>query len=125
LGTGSHAARLYDEEAYLYSMLLNTNDPTQRIDIQHAAWYVTDHAYHLDAGAREELKIARANYKSSAFQSTLGDYDIISGVYTGTGREQEFIVGLATPEPRSLAMIGVGLLVITGVLRKLALKKIK
>lgn len=125
LGAGGNTAKLYDEEAYLDSMLMGTKDPTQRIDIQHAAWYVTDNSYGLNAGASNELDIALANYNSSSFQSTLGNYEIVSGVRTGSGREQEFIVGVAIPEPRSLAMIGAGLLVITGLLRRVALKKIK
>jgi hypothetical protein len=105
-------------------MLVKTSDPTQRINIQHAAWYVTDPSYGLTPGAQAELNIALNNYQSQAFQSTLGYYEIISDISLGRGREQEFIVEDA-PEPRSLAMIGAGLLLVTGVLKKIALQRKK
>ena len=125
LGQGKNSGATYQEEAYLFSMLLATHDPATRIDIQHAAWYVTDPAYGLTPGAQTELAIAANNYGSKAFQATLEDFEIVSGINTGLGRQQEFIVEAQTPEPRSLAMIGAGLLIITGLLRKLRLASAK
>lgn len=123
LGNGANTAKIYDEEAYLYTMLMDTNNPTQRVNIQDAAWYLTDHAYGLSSGAEKDLKLAEDNYDSKTFQSTLADFEIISDVNLECDRNQEFIVRAETPEPRSLALIGAGLLLITGLLRKFTPKK--
>jgi hypothetical protein len=123
LGNGQNTVNVYAEEAYLFSMLLAAHDPTQRIDIQHAAWYLTDPAYGLSSGAQTELTIAENNYDSKAFQATLADFEIVSDFNSGLGRQQEFIVDVATPEPYSVAMMGAGLLLITALLRKLRPKK--
>lgn len=123
LGNGRNTATIYDEEAYLFNMLLSTNDETQRTNIQHAAWSLTDPAYELNSGAKQDVKLAEENCDSKAFQSTLADFEIISDVDMGRGRNQEFIVRAETPEPRSLALIGAGLLLITGLLRKMTIRQ--
>ena len=123
LGNGNNTVKIYDEEADLFAMLLDTTNAMQRTNIQHAAWYLTDHAYSLNSGAKQELKLAEDTYDSKAFQKTVDDYEIVSDVDMGAGQAQEFIIRIATPEPRSLALIGAGLLLITWLLRKVLLKK--
>jgi len=113
----SNPGKIYDEEAYLYNMLTHTTDATTRIDIQHAAWYLTDNAFSLDSGAQAELTIAQNNFLNPNFQATLANYYVISDVNTGSGREQEFLVS-ATPEPGSLGILAVGLLGLTGLVKR-------
>jgi hypothetical protein len=116
----SNAATIYQEEAYLYSMIVNTNDPTQRINIQHAAWSLTDPDYALDAGSEAELQIAEQNYDSPAFQSQLSNYEVVSDI-SQSGRQQEFLMSSA-PEPGPVALLGAGLIFITGALRRIRRK---
>lgn len=116
----SNAKTIYEEEAYLYSMIVNTNDPTARINIQHAAWSLTDPNYALNAGSAAELQVAENNYNSGAFQAQLWTYEVVSDT-SKSGRQQEFLVSSA-PEPRSLALFGAGLLLLTGLLRKVRRK---
>lgn len=103
----------YAEEAYLYSAItsLSTSDPnykTERTDIQEAAWEITDTSYTPTdpSGAANALALAENNYGSV----NLADFEIVSDVNTGSGRNQEFIV--CTPEPESLTLLAGGLLLI-------------
>ncbi len=116
LGNGSKTAQTYEEAAYLYSMIVATNNAQQRINIQHAAWGLTDSKFHMDAGALSELQIAQNNYQSAAFQAQLPYYEVVSDV-NHRDRQQEFIIASA-PEPGSTGLFGAGLIVLAGLLRK-------
>jgi hypothetical protein len=96
----------YKEEAVLLSMILEPS--SDRIDIQHAAWAITDPLYHADFAAQVFENVAAANYNSVDPSQFL----IISDVNQNWGRGQEFIISraAATPEPATLVLMGSGLL---------------
>ena len=83
----------YEEEAYLFSQIIKPN--ADRLDIQHAAWNITDSAYSIDSAAQSWVNQAMQNYQNVSFQN----YELISDVYQGSGREQEFLTMVASPEP--------------------------
>jgi hypothetical protein len=116
LGNGSQTAQKYEEEAYLYSMIGSNSTAQQRIDIQHAAWGLTDTSFHMDAGALAELKIAQNNYQSAAFQAQLPYYEVVSDM-SPRGRQQEFIIENA-PEPASIGLFGAGLILSAILMRR-------
>lgn len=91
----------YEEEAYLYTLI--TQPGADRVDIQHAAWSITDPAYSADSAAQAFVTQAQAHYSSMNFAG----FELVSS--TGTTREQEFLVASA-PEPASLSLFGAGLL---------------
>jgi hypothetical protein len=91
----------YKEEAYLYSLI--TQPGADRVDIQHAAWFITDSAYVIDAAAQAYVTQAQNNYAGMNFSG----FELVSS--TNTPHEQEFMVS-STPEPASVALLGAGLL---------------
>lgn len=105
----------YKEEAYLMSLILQPG--ADRIDIQHAAWAITDSSYHANSAAQAFINLAVANYSTL----DLSKFDIISGTSQGCNRAQEFIIdpsaNVATPEPASMLLMGGGL-AIAGLLRR-------
>ncbi len=90
----------YEEEAYLYSLI--TKPGADRVDIQHAAWSITDAGYAINSAAQSFVTLAQNNYGKMDFSG----YELVSS--TGCTREQEFMV--ASPEPGSLTLLGAGLL---------------
>lgn len=102
----------YMEEAWIYSQI--TKPGADRINLQHAAWDIMDLGIttlaHLNSdvsssdGAYAFISQALTGYASMNFSG----YEILSDVNTGKGREQEFII--ATPEPESVTLLGIGLL---------------
>lgn len=90
----------YEEEAYLYHLITQPN--ADRVDIQHAAWAITDPNYNPNAAAQTYINLAVANYSQMNFNG----YEIISSA--NNPHEQEFMT--MTPEPASLALFGGGLL---------------
>ncbi len=94
----------YEQEAYLYSLI--TQPGADRIDIQHAAWAITDEQY--PAGPAASRWITEAREKASTLD--LSQYEIISAVdRQEESRPQEFIT--AVPEA-SLLNLFAGLLAI-------------
>ncbi len=97
----------YAEEAYLFSLI--TKAGADRIDLQHAAWAITDSGYRANAAAEVFVRAAETN----AWRVDLGRFEVISEApgYKGA-REQEFL-GAAAPEPfwsdLLAGLIGVGL----------------
>jgi hypothetical protein len=101
----------YEEEAYLFSLI--TQAGADRVDIQHAAWYITDTSYSINSAAQAYVTQAQNDYS----QINFSNYEIVSGTGSGT-RAQEFLVSSA-PEPASLTLLGAGLLLGgLGVLRR-------
>ncbi len=93
-------AMQYEQEAYLYSLI--TQAGADRVDIQHAAWSVTDPGYAINSAAQAYVTLAQNNYAAMNFS----DYELVSSA--NGPHEQEFLV--CTPEPGSLTLLGVGLL---------------
>ncbi len=104
----SNVAQEYEEEAYLYSQITmpGISDQT-RTDIQKAGWLITDSSYTTsDVNASSWVTLAEDNYGSV----NLSNYEIVSDVNMGNGRNQEFMVG--TPEPGTLTLLSAGLLLV-------------
>ena len=102
----ANVAQEYEEEAWLYSQITVPGISNQtRTDIQKAVWLITDSSYNpSDAQASYWVGQAESNYGSI----NLNDFEIVSDVNTGNGRNQEFMV--CTPEPGTLMLLGTGLL---------------
>ena len=99
----------YEEEAYLFSQI--TQSGADRTGLQEAAWDITAYgitnsSYKYLIGDNSYIDAALANYN----KINLSGFEIISD--TVAGSEQEFIV--CTPEPASLLLLGMGLLVAFG-----------
>ena len=102
----------YLEEAYLYNLI--TQPGADRMDIQHAAWNITDSSYAINAAAQSFVQLAQENYNSV---NTAG-FEVLSDV---NGRQQEFMIfnpSAAAPEPGSFVMLGGGLLFGLGLIRR-------
>ena len=76
----------YKEEAYLYSLL--TLPGADRVDIQHAAWSITDPGYSINAAAQVYANLALANY--ARFVGADGSR-IVSGRLCGTQEVVAFV----------------------------------
>jgi hypothetical protein len=104
------SSEIYQGEAYLYSEILKPG--ADRLDIQDAAWtvmdYVTGHTPHSNGNQAVNSIIADAVVHAGSFDAS--GYEILSQVNHGSSAEQEFIV--ATPEPASIALLGVALLLL-------------
>jgi hypothetical protein len=103
----------YEEDAYLFSQI--TKSGADRTGLQEAAWDVmaygiTNSSYKYLIGDNSYIDAALANYN----KINLAGFQIVSD--TVAGHEQEFIV--ATPEPGSLLLLGLGLLIAFGVLHR-------
>ncbi|HEX3683577.1 MAG TPA: PEP-CTERM sorting domain-containing protein [Bryobacteraceae bacterium] len=99
----------YEEEAYLFSQI--TQAGSDRTGLQEAAWDITAYgitnsSYKYLIGDNSYIDAALANYN----KINLSGYEIVSD--TVAGAEQEFIV--CAPEPGSLLLLGVGLLIAFG-----------
>lgn len=103
----------YMEDAWIYSQI--TQPGADRIDLQHAAWDIMDlgitnstqlsNDVSLHDGAYNFISEALTDYRTMNFSG----YEILSDCNKdGDGREQEFII--CTPEPESLTLLGMGLL---------------
>jgi len=112
----------YAEEAYLLTQILKPG--ADRIDIQDAAWAITDSAYTPSAAAKTYINLAVANYSSV----NLTGFDLISDVNnTSSTRSQEFLIypgppPPSTPEPASVFLLGAGLLAAGLVKRRKAVR---
>ena len=92
----------YKEEAYLFNLI--TQPGADRIDIQHAAWSITDPAWSIDSAAQSFVTQAENHYADMDFSG----FELVSSV-SGDPRAQEFMVSSA-PEPGSLTLLGAGLM---------------
>ena len=103
---------LYAEEAYLYNQITKPN--ADRIDIQHAAWNITDPNYKVSGTAQAFVQAAQANFANV----NMSGFEVLSDK---CGSQQEFLVwtpSAAAPEPASFAMLGGGLLLGIGLIRR-------
>ena len=107
----------YEEDAYLYTLTTQASG-TNRINLQHAAWDITNNSItsstsltglSLFSGDTAYINQATQNYHTSGLN--FANFDIVSSV-NSWNREQEFIIGsnCDAPEPASFALLGVGLL---------------
>jgi hypothetical protein len=102
----------YMEEAYLYNLI--TAPGADRIDIQHAAWNITDPSYKIDANAQKFVQQAQANFMNVNFAG----FEVLSAKDCN---QQEFLIwnpSATAPEPGSFAMLGGGLLFGLGLIRR-------
>ncbi len=103
----------YMEDAWILSQI--TQPGADRIDLQHAAWDIMDLGITTSTQLTSDVSSTDGayNFISQALTGysslSLSDYEILSDCNTGNGREQEFII--CTPEPESVALLGMGLLV--------------
>jgi hypothetical protein len=100
----------YEEDAYLFSQIIKPG--ADRTGLQEAAWDImaygiTNSSYKYLLGDNSYIDAALANYDTI----NLSGFEIISD--TVAGCEQEFIV--CAPEPGSVMLLGVGLLIALGV----------
>jgi hypothetical protein len=113
----------YEEETYLFTLIMNAPDVTTQGEIQDAAWAVTDIAFYNtlvstdNARSQASLDIY-SNVVNMASNGSLATalnyslYDVISNT-AGVGSDtQEFIYldPTSTPEPASVGVTGVVLL---------------
>jgi hypothetical protein len=111
----------YKEEAYLMSLILKPG--ADRIDIQDAAWSITDSSYKVSKTAATFVSLAASNYQTIDFSK----FFIVSDVNKNDcGRQQEFLINqtasAASPEPATMLLMGGGLLV-AGVARRKRMPK--
>jgi len=97
----------YKEEAYLYGLIIQPG--ADRVDIQHAAWNITDPGYATDSASQAYVTLAQNNYAGMNVSS----FEVVSSA--SAPDKQEFMVD--TPEPASLTLLGAGLL-LSGILRR-------
>lgn len=103
---------LYTEEAYLYNLITKPN--ADRIDIQHAAWNITDPNYQINSAAQAFVQAAQANFANV----NMTGFEVLSAKDCN---QQEFLIwnpSCAAPEPNSFAMLGGGLLLGIGLIRR-------
>jgi hypothetical protein len=102
----------YKEAAYLYSLITQPGvSGTDRIDIQHAAWYIMDgktSSVSTSDGAYLYIQKAASNYNFMDFSG----YEIVSSA-NQYNRQQEFIIDTTcpAPEPASVGLFGAGLII--------------
>ena len=84
----------YEEEAYLYTLIIEPG--ADRINLQHAAWSLTDSDYESDAAATRWVLQAQQDYRTIDFAK----FAVISEAPGETGpRSQEFVAMTETLEP--------------------------
>jgi hypothetical protein len=102
------AAQLYAQAAWLTTQFNQylSNNPTQIISLQYAIWDLFDPNAPTNAGAQAWILSAEQNYGSV----NLNNFEIVTNVgpLAPTGQVQEFIV--PTPEPGTIALLGIALL---------------
>ncbi len=103
----------YEEDAYLFSQIVKPG--ADRTGLQEAAWDITAYgitnsSYKYLIGDNSYIDAALADYSKMNFSG----FEIVSD--TVNGAEQEFLV--ATPEPGSFMLLGVGLLLAAGIGRQ-------
>lgn len=99
----------YEEEAYIYSQIVQPG--ADRTGLQEAAWDITAYgitnsSYTALIGDNSYIDAALANYN----KMDLSGYAIVSDT-TPFGEQELLIAGVAAPEPGSLALFGLVLLI--------------
>jgi hypothetical protein len=103
----SDKARAYEEEAYLYTLIIQPG--SDRVDLQHAAWSITDANYETDAAAERRVSQAAQDYRTIDFAK----FVIISEAPGQKGsRSQEFVTVSETAEPSCINLMA-GLMAIS------------
>ncbi len=104
---------LYAQEAYLYNLITQPN--ADRLAIQHAAWNITDSNYRTDSKSQPFVQAAQANFSSV----NLAGFEVLSDI---NHCQQEFLIWnpsvTAAPEPATFALLGGGLLLGLGLIRR-------
>lgn len=110
------AAQLYAQAAWLTTQFNQylSNNPTQIISLQYAIWDLFDPNAPTNAGAQAWILSAEQNYGSV----NLNNFEIVTNVgpLALTGQVQEFIV--PTPEPGTIALLGIALLGLVFIARR-------
>ncbi len=115
---------LYEEESYLFSLIVNASDLTTQAEIQDAAWALNDNSFYQTlVNTNDAQSLASLNYYnqvanmvsvgSLATAFDYSKYDVISNTAGAGSNTQEFIYldpPTATPEPASIALMGFSLL---------------
>lgn len=114
---------IYEEETYLFSLIVNAPDLITQAEIQDAAWALNDQSFDQTLVKQNDTQsLASLAYYNQAVNMVSGDslgnafysgYDVISNTVGVGSNTQEFIYHdppAATPEPASLALMGFSLL---------------
>ncbi len=90
----------YEEEAYIYTRIIQPE--ADRVDLQHAAWSITDRDYQPDAAAERWVSQAQRGYQII----DMTNFVIVSGAPGQKGsRSQEFITLSQAAEPSCIDLM--------------------
>jgi hypothetical protein len=124
LAFGQTKLKAYLEAAYLYEKLYMDLNSSNSVNINHTVWALFS-ATSFNGDAAVASLFAEANANTSESDTSMFDditfYTPVAGTQTlngtpVTGRPQEFIGKV--PEPSSLALLGTGILLLCGLLRR-------
>ncbi|MGA7411371.1 MAG: PEP-CTERM sorting domain-containing protein [Bryobacteraceae bacterium] len=114
---------IYEQETYLFSLIVNAPNVTTQAEIQDAAWALNDHSFYQTLQSKNDVQsqasllyyqqATNMSVESLATAFDYSEYDVISNTAGAGSNTQEFIYldpPTATPEPASLALMGLSLL---------------
>jgi hypothetical protein len=113
---------IYEEETYLFSLIVNAPDLITQAEIQDAAWALNDQGFDQTLVNKNDTQsLASLAYYNQAVNMVSGDslanafysgYDVISNTAGVGSNTQEFLYHdppATTPEPASVALMGFSL----------------
>jgi PEP-CTERM motif len=114
---------IYEQETYLFSLIVNAPNLTTQAEIQDAAWALNDSSFYQTlVSTNNTQSLASLSYYNQVANMSAGSlapafdyskYDVISNTAGAGSNTQEFIYldpTAATPEPASVGLMGFSLL---------------